>query len=93
MIGGVNPEVRRRESWGTDALNQVHETRREFPNVTPGRRDEWISEACDNSHMPRRILSRNRLDCAERKKGRPGRTALFRIEVKGELVKQSPSTG
>ena len=90
---GAKPKVRGRESWGTDALNQVHETRREFPNVTPGRRDEWISEACDNSHMPRRILSRNRLDCAERKKGRPGRTALFRIEVKGELVKQSPSTG
>ncbi len=46
---GTNPEVRGQESWGTDALNQVHETRREFPNVTAGGRDEWISEACDNS--------------------------------------------
>ncbi|HXM92978.1 MAG TPA: glycosyltransferase [Candidatus Dormibacteraeota bacterium] len=38
----ADPEVRARESWGPDALNEVREARREHQKAIAGRRDEWI---------------------------------------------------
>jgi hypothetical protein len=37
---GANPEARGRETWGTEALNQVREARREYQNAIAGRRGE-----------------------------------------------------